>query len=131
MDQPGFFSKGPREGSIDLIPTVIVVTGQMESISQGLPVVDEPGKRDGKLLCCSDGPQAGAVLRYNDRFVPEYAVCGKVIFRNGRGKYDPTGVTGTGRFCASSTASLTSLPMVCSPMSAICPGGGSGLGVIT
>ncbi len=129
MDQPGFFSKGPTEGSMDPIPTVIVVTGQMESISQGLPVVDEPGKRDGKLLFCSDGPQADAVLRYNDRFVPEYAVCGKVIFRNGRGKYDPTGVTGTDRFCASSTASLTSLPMVCSPMSAVCPGGGSGLSI--
>ena len=70
MDQAGFFSQGPAEGSIDLIPTVIVVTGQMEAISQGLPVADEPGKRHGKLLCGSDGPQAGAVLRFNDRFVP-------------------------------------------------------------
>ena len=106
MDQAGFFSQGPAEGSIDLIPTVIVVTGQMEVISQDLPVADEPGKRHGKLLCGSDGPQAGAVPWYNDRFVPEYAACGKVPFHHGRGKHGPAGVTGTDNGIAQATLTL-------------------------
>ena len=106
MDQPGCFSQGPADGSIDLIPTVIVVTGQMEAISHGLPVADESGKRHGKLLCRSDGPQAGAVTRYNDRLVPEYTACGKVTFHHGRGKHRPTGVTGTDNGIAQATLTL-------------------------